>query len=599
MNKTLAVNPETGGETVSKAWLRALGLTAAIDRNPERIFPAVVDELALRFGDSLALISDYDNFTYKTLAERANRYARWALDRGVAKGVTVCLFMPNRPDYLAIWLGLTRVGVAVALLNTNLTGASLAHCINAARPGYVIAASELLDSLKTALPAVSGEPAIWIHGSSVASLPRIDCSVQGHTGEALTNRESRAVSIEDRALLIYTSGTTGMPKAATVSHGRIMQWTHWFAGLMDTQETDRMYLCLPMYHGTGGVQALGAVLLGGGSVVIRDKFSASRFWPDVVSQDCTLIQYIGELCRYLLRTETSPQEALHRVRMACGNGLRPDIWRDFQSRFAIPRILEFYASTEGSVSLFNVEGEPGSIGRIPPVLAHRSPAILLKYDAVKQEPVRDERGFCIRATPNETGEAIGPLSANAGSRFEGYTDPEASATRVVRDVFRTGDAWFRTGDLMKQDHRGFFYFVDRIGDTFRWKGENVASSEVAAAIATIPGVKLVDVYGVTVPGTDGRAGMAVLVPDGTLDLAALRSDLAGRLPRYARPLFLRIRENMELTATLKYAKADLARDRYDPLATCDAIYFDHPDQKAFVRLDKPLYDQIETGQIRL
>jgi len=417
----------------------------------------------------------------------------------------------------------------------------------------------------------------------------------------LSASDRRDLTIEDRALYIYTSGTTGLPKAAAVSHGRIMQWTHWFAGLMGTDATDRMYDCLPMYHSVGGVQAPGAVLARGGSVVLREKFSASRFWDDVVRWDCTLVQYIGELCRYLLATKHSRYETEHRVRMACGNGLRPEVWRPFQDRFGIPRILEFYAATEGNVSLFNVEGEPGAIGRIPSYLAHRFPATLIQFDVEQGEPIRDAEGYCIRSKPGEVGEAIGQLRddpSNIGARFEGYTNPEAAEKKILRDVFKPGDAWFRTGDLMRRDTKGFFYFVDRIGDTFRWKGENVATSEVSQALCAFPGITEANVYGVAVPGADGRAGMATLVADTGLDLAAFREHIVHSLPHYARPLFLRIRNEMELTGTFKYTKTDLVREGYDPEVTSDAIYFNDFDQEAFVRLDKPLYDRIQSGEIR-
>jgi fatty-acyl-CoA synthase len=380
-----------------------------------------------------------------------------------------------------------------------------------------------------------------------------------------------------------------------------MQWSHWFAGLMDTRSSDRMYNCLPMYHSVGGVLATGAVLVGGGSVVIRRTFSAHQFWRDVIRWDCTLFQYIGELCRYLLHTEPQPEETAHRLRLACGNGLRPDVWSAFQKRFGIPQILEFYAATEGNVSLVNVEGVPGAIGRIPPFLAHRFPATLVKYDAAADAPARDARGFCIRCEPNEVGEAIGQLlkdRSNVGSRFEGYTSEDASQKKIVRNVFEPGDAWFRSGDLMRKDAHGYFYFVDRIGDTFRWKGENVATSEVSQAICGFPGIKDANVYGVTIPGTEGRAGMATIVAGDGLDLAALRAHLVDRLPEYAQPVFLRVRDELDVTATFKHTKGTLVREGYNPVAVRDAIYFNDRERQVFVRLDKPMFDRIQSGRIR-
>ena len=249
--------------------------------------------------------------------------------------------------------------------------------------------------------------------------------------------------------------------------------------------SDRMYCCLPMYHSIGGVVAIGAALVAGASVFIRERFSASRFWDDVADRDCTLFQYIGELCRYLVAAPPHPREQAHRLRLACGNGLRRDVWEAFQSRFGIPQILEFYAATEGSFSLYNAEGKPGAIGRIPSYLAHRFPVALVKFDVDTGAPARGPDGFCVRCAPDEPGEAIGKIAAGVG-RFEGYTDAEASAKKVLRNVFAEGDAWYRTGDLMRRDRAGFFYFVDRVGDTFRWKGENVSTGEVEEVIAACP-----------------------------------------------------------------------------------------------------------------
>jgi fatty-acyl-CoA synthase len=443
---------------------------------------------------------------------------------------------------------------------------------------------------------------MWAHGNIVGECERIDRAVERFSGEPLQPAERRAVTIADRALLIYTSGTTGLPKAANVSHRRLLQWSFWFAGVMNTGPDDRMYDCLPMYHSVGGIVATGTVLVRGGSVLIREKFSAQHFWDDIVDGDCTLFQYIGELCRYLLNAPENPRESRHRLRACCGNGLRADVWEKFQKRFAVPRILEFYAATEGNVSLYNVEGKVGAIGRIPPFLAPRFPLALVKFDAAAGLPARDADGFCVRCAPNEVGEAIGRISNDAsrsGGEFEGYTDAAASEQKVLRDVFERGDAWFRTGDLMRMDAGAFFYFVDRIGDTFRWKGENVATSEVAAAIAAFPGIQEANVYGVRLPGTEGAAGMAAIVADGELDLAEFRKHLARELPPYARPLFLRITDKIAATATFKHTKSDLAREGFDPAATSNAIYFNDPAKQVFARLGGALFERIQAGKVRL
>jgi fatty-acyl-CoA synthase len=373
--------------------------------------------------------------------------------------------------------------------------------------------------------------------------------------------------------------------------------------MMGTGPADRIYDCLPLYHSIGGVVATGSLLVAGGSVAIAERFSAERFWRDIARFDCTLFQYIGELCRYLLKTPAKEGETRHRLRLACGNGLRLDVWNAFKERFRIPQVLEFYAATEGSFSLYNLEGKPGAIGRIPSFLAHRFPAAIVRFDDETGEPARDADGHCLRCKRNEIGEAIGRISGDAAkeaaARFEGYTDKAESERKVLRDVFAKGDIWYRTGDLMRQDEKGFFYFVDRVGDTFRWKGENVSTLEVAEAVASCPGVVEANVYGVTVPGAEGRAGMAAIVADEAFDLGRLHAHLAERLPAYARPLFLRLRERLEITETFKQKKADLVREGFDPARVADALYFDDRGRGGYVRLDAALHERLRAGEVRL
>lgn len=585
-----------------KAWVRALELTAPIDRRTAPILPVLIGTLAERFDTAPALTSRDATLSYRELAAWVNRYARWALEQGLATGDAVCLLMPNCPDYLAIWLGLTRVGVVVSLLNTNLTGEVLAHSINIVSPRYVIVAAALTSSLRTALPHISAS--CWLHGTGDApdAFPRVDLAAGSLSAAPITEQERPPPSLDARALHIYTSGTTGLPKAANVSHLRVMQWSHWFAGLMNTQPDDRMYNCLPLYHSVGGVVATGATLVGGGTVVLRERFSASEFWKDIVTERCTLFQYIGELCRYLLAGAPQPWETQHSLRLCCGNGLRAEVWEPFRERFHIPRILEYYAATEGSFSLYNCEGRPGAIGRIPPFLSHRMPVALVKFDQAAGVPLRDDSGRCIRCAVNEAGEAIGEISGAAGKhggRFEGYADPAASEKKILRDVFTPGDAWYRTGDLMRKDEQGFFYFVDRVGDTFRWKGENVSTGEVTAVVTSCPGVTDAAVYGVTVPGADGRAGMAAVAVGPDFDLAAFREHLAARLPDYARPVFVRVVSAIEITGTFKLRKQDLAAEGFDRTRITDALYFDDRQQRAYRVLDQSLYEMLQSGKLRV
>jgi len=562
--------------SASKAWLRALEMTARLEDAPSRTFPAVIEELGARFGDAPALIGPQYIFSHVQLAARANKVARWALAQGIQKGDTVCLLLSNSPDYLAIWLGITRIGGIAALLNTNLKADALDHCITVAAPKHIIAAQDKAESLATTAQ-------VWRHGEAFSQL------IDSFSGETLGEAETRDVTLNDRALLIYTSGTTGLPKAAHVSHRRVMSWTHWFAGMTGAGADDRLYNCLPMYHSVGGVVASGAVLLGGGAVILREKFSARAFWRDVADSGATIFQYIGELCRYLLAAEGDVPE--HRLRLAVGNGLSGDVWEAFQTRFAIPRILEFYAATEGNFSLYNAEGKTGAIGRIPPFLAHRFPTAIVKFDHASGAPARGLDGLCIAVARGEAGEAIGKI-ADGAARFEGYTDAAATAKKI-----KPGDAWVRSGDLMRQDAQGFFYFVDRIGDTFRWKGENVATTEVAAAVSSASGVKAANVYGVAVAGHSGKCGMAALEVGPGFDLAAFRAHCAARLPAYAQPVFLRIVDSLAITETFKQKKQTLALDGFDPANITDPLYADWGE--GYAPLDAETYARISSGLIRL
>jgi fatty-acyl-CoA synthase len=508
--------------------------------------------------------------------------------------------MPSRPDYIAAWLGITKVGGVVALINTKLVGRSLSYCINIADADHVIVADDLAEIFRTAAPYLDGVPKIWIHGGA-ANETSIEAALDQMDGGPLSPSERRGVTINDRALLIYTSGTTGLPKAASISHRRILNWGGWFAGLTGATPEDRLYDCMPISHSVGGIVAPCSMLSAGASVVLSDKFSASNFWQDIARWDCTLVQYIGELCRYLLKAPASEFEGRHRLRLACGNGLRGDIWEAFQSRFAIPQILEFYAATEGNFSLYNVEGKPGAIGRIPPFLAHRFPVAIVRFDAERGIPVRGEDGLCIPCGRGEAGEALGRIgmASDGGGRFEGYTDAAETEKKILRDVFTVGDAWFRTGDLMMLDASSYFHFVDRVGDTFRWKGENVATSEVNQAVTDCPGVVDATTYGVEIPGADGRAGMVAVVVDDGFDLREFQSCLARRLPAYACPVFVRICATLEVTETFKQKKQELIREGFDLRLVKDSLFFRDAVSSIYRPINADIYARILEGSTKL
>ncbi len=573
----------------SQAWVRALSAISGLAEDG-RTLPQRLPELAERFGPQPALISETGSLTYAGLAARSNQYGRWAQQQGLGHGEVVCLLMPNRAEYAAIWLGIGGVGGVAALLNTGLRHEALIHAIAIVAPRHVIADATLADTLDAVRPRLPPGTTCWVHGAERPGWPRIDVAALPD-GPVEPGQQPK---LTDRALHIYTSGTTGLPKAVNISHARVLEWSLWFAGLMDIGPDDRMYDCLPMYHSIGGVVAVGAMLVHGGSVLIRPGFSASRFWDDVADGGCTVFQYIGELCRYLVNSPAHPRERAHSLRLACGNGLQVEVWARFAERFQIPHVLEYYAATEGSVSLYNVEERPGAIGRIPRYLAHRFPMALIRCDPATGMPLRDADGRCQRCLPDEAGEAIGPAPAQAL-----YTDPAASEAKLLRNVFAAGDAWFRTGDLMRRDREGFYSFVDRIGDTFRWKGENVATTEVADALGAYPGVVSLAVYGVAVPGTEGRAGMAALAVDAAFGIEALHAHLAARLPDYAQPVLLRLRPALETTGTFKPAKADLVRDGFDPTTVADAMFVLDRTRGGYVPLDDAMFGRIVAGEMRL
>ena len=570
---------------VLAAWIRALEQTKAAKDSCVTL-PGLMAGLASVHGDRPALCDDAETLCYRGLSQRALAVGSWAASHRLTPGRTVCLLMPNSADYVAVWIGLSGAGCVVALLNTNVRGEALLHCIVAAGASAVIVAQDLvaiLQPLASRLPAGLG---VWVHGGDGEPWPAFKPD-----GEDMLPDHTPAPS--DRALLIFTSGTTGLPKATIVTHARVVEWSYWFAGLMDASPSDRLYDCLPLYHSVGGIIAVGSMLVAGGSVLIRARFSAGRFWQDVAGHGCTIVQYIGELFRYLLNTPPHPAERTHTLRLACGNGLAGDIWEPAQQRFALPQILEFYAATEGGVSLYNVEGKPGAIGRFPPILRHRLGISLIRTDPDTGEPLRDAGGHCITCADDEAGEAIGRLSQD-GRRFDGYTDAAASAAKLIRNVLAPGDVWFRTGDLLRRDSGGYYSFVDRIGDSYRWQGENVSATEVTLVVRTCRGVTDAAVYGVRVPGHDGKAGMAALTVAAGFDWSQFHDHIARALPVYAQPLFVRIKGALDITATFKLVKSALASEGFagstDPIWVRQSL--------GFVPLGAELAGRIATGAWR-
>jgi fatty-acyl-CoA synthase len=579
--------------------VRTLARVRSIAANSKTLICDDLERAVDRWRSRPALTFEGDTISYGELDAMANRWAHWAMMRGLARGDVVALVLTNRLEYLPIWYGLTKIGVTAALINDELAGDSLAHSlrISGARQSIADAAAAL--RIAAIRPRLDAGWVCWNldgPGDGAVDLGR---EIEGYSPSRPARSLRFGVTARDLALLIYTSGTTGLPKAARITHMRAQLYMRGFAGATGARASDRIYVTLPLYHATGGLCAMGAALLNGGSVALRRSFSARHFWGDIRIEGATMFVYVGEMCRYLVNMAPAPDEGAPSLRLAFGNGLRSDVWAALERRFGVPRILEFYGSTEGNVSMFNFDGAPGAIGRAPPWLPRRLlNAALVRFDVDSETPVRTADGLCVKAATGEVGECVGKIGGGARNAYAGYEDPKASSRKVLTDVLERGDRWFETGDLMRQDDLGYFYFVDRVGDTFRWKGQNVSTAEVAQALMAAPFVDEANVYGVAVEGHDGRAGMAALVVAPSFDLRAFAARLETALPPYAQPLFLRLIPRLETTGTFKPRKADLVADGFDPAKVPPPLYF-RDDEQGFIPLTPAVFARITAPESRL
>ncbi len=577
---------------------RIIGAIGKIDPEAEYTIADAIEEAVDDHSERTFISFEGKDITYADFEARANRFAHWGQSVGLKAGDTVALFMENRPDYIAFWTGMAKIAVRIALINYNLTGAGLAHCIKVADCKAIVMNPELAANYASAKDQVQLPLGAFVLGGAVNGLVQIDRAVD-QMGPGRPDRSVRAgVKGGDVALYIYTSGTTGLPKAAKITGVRAQGLMRVFKDATEANHNERILLTLPLYHATGGMCGVGTALNAGGCIILRRKFSASHFWQEAIDNRATMMVYIGELGRYLVNQPPSPQERSHTIRKGFGNGLRADVWAEFVERTGIHQLVEFYGSTEGNVNFFNLDGKIGAVGRIPRLLRSRLPARIVKFDVETEQPVRGPDGLCIEAAPDEPGEAVGPINGEPRQRFDGYNDEAQSKKKLLRDVFAKGDLWFRTGDLMKMDEDGYVYFVDRVGDTFRWKGENVSTSEVEIALSSMPGVTHAIVYGVAVPGQDGRAGMAAITPKHGIDPAALYAHMSKHVPAYARPVFLRFQDDVEITGTLKVRKVDLVKDGFDPATTTDLLFVVDNDHHTYRPIDADLMRQIVSGGIR-
>lgn len=553
-----------------------------------------------KFSSNLAFIEDDKNWSYAQFDAYANQVAHWAMAQGCGRGDTVAIFVRNRLEYVALWYGLSKAGIIPALINFQLQSKALAHCLDISEAKLVIVDTDMADQWATVDDMMSGTVKAFAAFGPVGELPDFDTEVAAQS-DARPDRSLREGLVgADQIMKMFTSGTTGLPKAAKITHVRAQNYMRGFAAGAKCGPKDRMMMVLPLYHATGGLCGVGCALMRGGAVIVRPKFSASKFWDDAVKYKATLFMYVGELCRFLLAAPPNENERKHKIRFIIGNGLREEVWRSFVARFNIPAVIEFYGATEGNVSLINVNGRVGAIGRVPGYLKSRFNIEIVAHDVESGTIPRLSNGFCRIAAPGEIGELLGEINNDdARFRYDGYQDAQATQKKILRNVVKKGDAWFRTGDLVKRDAQGYIYFVDRIGDTFRWKAENVATGEVAAVLSQVEHIVQANVYGVAVPGADGRAGMASLVTTGALDLDGLHTHVKEALPHYARPVFLRVGKDTDTTGTFKFKKTNLVKAGFDPKNTGDKLYVASPISGRYEPIDAPMFVKIMNGDLRL
>jgi fatty-acyl-CoA synthase len=538
----------------------------------------VFQERAARYGDKVFIAFGDERLTYREANETVNRYAAVLAARGVGPGDVVGVMLRNSPHSVLLMLAVVKCGAIAGMLNYHQRGKVLAHSIGLLRAKAVVAETEFIEPISESDADTDG-------------LMTLDELQQLATTAPATNPATTSnVLAKDKAFYIFTSGTTGMPKASVMTHFRWLRALGGFGGLgMRLTTDDTLYCCLPLYHNNALTVALSAVLNSGSTLALGKSFSASRFWDEVISYDATAFVYIGEICAYLLNQPEKPTDRKHRVRVIGGNGLRPTIWDEFTQRFGISRVCEFYGASEGNTAFLNVFNVDKTTGICP------SPIAFVEYDEETGDPLRGDDGRVRKVKTGEPGLLLSKVSSF--QPFDGYTDKAATEKKLVRGAFKDGDVWFNTGDLMRSQGLGHAAFTDRLGDTFRWKGENVATTEVEAAVSTDPQVEEATVFGVEVPGTGGRAGMAAIqLKDGQeFDGKALAKAVYDKLPGYAVPLFVRVVSELAYTSTFKSQKVDLRKEGYGSDVE-DPIYVLSSREEGYIEFYEEYPDHVKAGK---
>lgn len=538
----------------------------------------------------LAFEMDDERLTWSDLDATTSRVAHVLSNAGVKPGDVVALIAENSPFYVAAVLGITRVGAIGALVNTNLRGRPLAHAVDVAKAQVALVSHSLVGGLREVEKDLA----------DLRTVVELDEDpyqgvIRGAPNAAY---EPAPVNVEDDFVYIYTSGTTGLPKPCRMSHERVIFGAASFGPLMfGYRPSDKLYCVLPLYHSSGLILGAMTSIMARIPTAIRRSFSASAFWDDVHRYGATAFLYIGELCRYLVNSPSHPRERVNPLRVAAGNGLRPDVWPDFKARFGIDRIREFYGATEAPGFIANLSGREGSVGRIP--FGNLGGMYrLVRYDVDGDQHLRDAQGFCIPCELGEPGELLIRITnLSGGLEFRGYTDEKATSKKVLHDVFKKGDLYFRSGDLLRRDAEGFYYFVDRIGDTFRWKGENVSTAEVADVIGQSDDISEATVTGVQIPNMEGQAGLAAIVPVNGFDPAAFWR-VVSELPTYAQPRFVRVmQQDLAKTGTFKIQKTTLRSEGVDPSKLSDLLFVRTPG--GYEALTPERWVDVKEGRLKL
>ncbi|XP_038837053.1 long-chain fatty acid transport protein 1-like [Salvelinus namaycush] len=570
--------------------------------------PSIFAQTVKQHPNKPALIYDAtgETWTFTQLDLLSNAVAQWALAQGWTPGDVVALFMESRPLQVALWLGLAKVGVEAALINFNLQRDALLHCVGVSASRGIVFGAELAGAMLEVSSSLSPSMVRFCTGElSVDCLASLAAQNLDYIlASAPTLPPPPCIppkSFNDRLFYIYTSGTTGLPKAAIVVHSRYYRIAAFGYHAFRMRQDDIIYDCLPLYHSAGNIMGVGQCLINGLTVVVKKKFSASRFWEDCIKHNCTVVQYIGEICRYLLSQPVRPSEKGHRVRLAVGNGLRPSVWEAFTERFGVAQVGEFYGATECNCSIANMDGKVGACGFNSRILPNVYPIRLMKVDEETTELVRDRHGLCVPCLPGEPGLLVGRINQQDPlRRFDGYANQDATRKKIANNVFKKNDSAYLSGDVLVMDELGYMYFRDRSGDTFRWRGENVSTTEVEGTLSGLLGQADVAVYGVAVPDVEGKAGMAAIAdPTGTFDCDAFLREVQQALPPYARPVFLRISPQVDTTGTFKIQKIRLQREGYDPRLSTDQIYFLNSRAGRYEAVNEELHSAIVEGRMAL